>query len=184
MIHRRLMLLAGAALAAGCTSTNDPAQASAKRREIDTKVDSALGDLFVNARNAREFYNAAAGVLVFPDVLTAGLVVGGSHGHGALRKGNEGKGYFTLNSGSVGLLAGAQTRTLYVFFMTQAALDRFLASDGWTMGGDASAVVMDAGAMARLDKGTSPSIIALVRNQQGFMGNLSLDGTKISRLKL
>jgi len=185
MLPRRSMLIAGAALAAGgCASSTDPAQASAKRREIDTQVDSALGALFTGAPGARAVATAAEAVLVFPEVFTAGLLVGGSHGNGALRKGNTTLGYYSLNSGSVGLLAGAQTRTLYVFFMTPQALQRFEQSDGWTIGGDASVAVMDAGAMARLDKGNSPTIIGLVRNQQGFMANLSLDGTKVSRLKI
>ena len=132
----------------------------------------------------RELFSKSEAVLVFPEVFTAGLLVGGSHGHGALRKGNTTTGYYTLNSGSVGLLAGAATRTLYVFFMTQDALTRFQQSNGWTIGGDASVVMVDAGAMSRLDKGNAPAIFALVRNQQGFLANLSLDGTKISKLKI
>lgn len=185
MLPRRSMLIAGAALAVtGCASSGDPAQASARRREIDTQVDSAMGALFTGAPGARAVATAAEAVLVFPEVFTAGLLVGGSHGNGALRKGNTTLGYYSISSGSVGLLAGAQTRTLYVFFMTPQALQRFQESDGWTIGGDASVVVVDAGAMARLDKGNSPTILGLVRNQQGFMANLSLDGTKISRLKI
>lgn len=184
MILRRTLLLAGAGLLAGCSSTPDPAQASAKRREIDTAVDSALGDLYTNAPGARALAQEAQGILVFPEVFTAGLLVGGSHGNGALRRGNATAGYYSLNSGSVGLLAGAQTRTLYVLFMTQAALDRFLQSNGWTVGGDASVVVVEAGAIARLDKGNRPEIIGLARNQQGFMASFSLDGTKISRMQV
>jgi lipid-binding SYLF domain-containing protein len=181
---RRTMLLAGAGLVAGCASSTDPAQASARRREIDVAVDSALGDLFTNVQGARAVVAESQGILVFPEVFTAGLLVGGSHGHGALLKGTQTLGYYALNSGSVGLLAGAQTRTLYVIFVTPEAMNRFLASDGWTMGGDASVVVVDAGAMSRLDKGNRPSIIGLARNQQGFMASFSLDGTKISKLKI
>jgi lipid-binding SYLF domain-containing protein len=184
MMHRRHLLLAGAALAAGCSSTTDPAQASAKRREIDTQVDSAMGSLFANAPGARAWANAAQGVLVFPEVLTVGFVIGGSHGNGALRKGNTTLGYYSLNSGSVGLMAGAQSRTLYIFFMTPEALNRFTSSDGWVAGGDASIVVVDAGAMARLDQARGPSVLAMVRDQQGFMANLSLDGTKVTKLAL
>ena len=114
-----------------------PDHSSATRREIDTKVDSALGDLFTNAPGSRRLFDSAQGVLIFPEVLTAGFIVGGSHGNGALRKGNATLGYYSLNSGSVGLLAGAQSRTLYMFFMTPAALARFQQSDGWTAGGDA-----------------------------------------------
>lgn len=183
MIPRRnILVAAGAAFVAACASTPDAGKAAATRREIDTQVDSALGDLFTNAPGSREVFNTAQGVLVFPQVFTAGFIVGGSHGHGAMRKGNTTLGYYSLNSGSVGLLAGAQTRTLYIFFMTPAAMAKFQQSDGWTAGGDASVVVMDAGAMARLDQGNRPEVLGLVRNQEGFMANLSLDGTKISRL--
>jgi len=185
MTNRRMMLLAGAAFVAGCASgTPDPAKASAERRSIDVQVDSAMGELYTKATGARELANKSEAILVFPEVLTAGLVVGGSHGRGAMRKGNTTTGYYTLNSGSVGLLAGAQTRTLYIFFMTPDALNRFLRSDGFTVGGDASVVVVDAGAVARLDKGNAPAMFGLVLNQQGFMANLSLDGTKISKLKI
>jgi lipid-binding SYLF domain-containing protein len=184
MIQRRNLLLASAALAAGCSSTMDPAQASARRRDIDTQVDSAMGGLFAAAPGARAVANAAQGVLVFPEVLTVGLVIGGSHGNGALRKGNNTLGYYSLNSGSVGLMAGAQSRTLYLFFMTPEALNSFTGSNGWVAGGDASVVVVDAGAMARLDQARGPAVLALVRDQQGFMANLSLDGTKVTRLTL
>lgn len=183
-MQRRELMLGAAALLAGCTSVSDPAEASAKRREIDMRVDTAMGELFTNARGTRELASASHGVLVFPEVVTVGLLVGGSHGNGALRQGNNTAGYYSLNSGSVGLLAGAQSRTLFVFFMTQDALNRFLQSDGWTVGGDASVVVVDAGAMARLDKANAPPVVALVRNQEGLMANLSLDGTKISKLKI
>ena len=182
MIQRRPLLLAGAALVAGCASKEDPAKASARRRGIDVAVDLAMGELFTNVQGSRAVFDAAQAVLVFPEVLTAGLVVGGSHGNGALRKGTTTLGYYSLNSGSVGLLAGAQKRTLFIFFMTEDALNRFARSDGWTVGGDASIVVLDVGAMARLDKGNRPAILGLVRSQQGLMADLSLDGTKISRL--
>ena len=182
MIQRRPLLLAGAALVAGCSSTSDPAKASATRREIDMQVDLALGDLYTGVPGSRAVSDSAQALLVFPEVLTAGFVVGGSHGHGALRKGATTLAYYTLNSGSVGLLAGAQKRTLYLFFMTEDALNRFSRSDGWTAGGDASIVVLDAGAMARFDKGRSPAILGAVRSQQGLMASFSMDGTKISRL--
>jgi hypothetical protein len=38
--------------------------------------------------------------------------------------------------------------------------------------------------MARLDQARGPAVLALVRDQQGFMANLSLDGTKVTRLTL
>jgi len=182
-MQRRILLAAGAALAAGCSTTPDPAKAEARREDIDRQVDSAMAELLANTPGAREFVDAAQGVLVFPQVFTAGFLVGGSHGFGALRKGGTTAGYFSLAGGSVGLLAGAQTRTLFIFFLTPAALGRLQQSE-WTLGGNASAVVLDAGAIARLDRRNAPEIVALVRNQQGFMANLSLDGTRIRPLAI
>ena len=183
-MHRRTILLAGAALAAGCATTADPGKAAAKRKEIDAKVDKALSDLYTASPPTRDLADAAHGVLVFPDVITAGFVIGGSHGDGAMRKGTSTLGYYSLNSASVGLLAGAQSRTLYIFFMAAQAMNKFNMSEGWTVGGDASVVMADAGAMARLDKANAPAVLAFVRDQKGLMASYSLDGTKISRLKL
>ena len=184
MKRRGLLLLGAAGVIAGCASTGaaDPA---VKRREIDGAVDRALGDLYVNTRGAREMTDKAQAVLVFPQVFTAGLVAGGSYGQGALRKGTQTLGYYSIGSGSVGLLAGAQTKALYILFMTRDALDQFQASNGWTAGADASIVVVDAGMEARADlRAAQAPIVAMVRNQQGIMANLSLDGTKFTRLTL
>jgi lipid-binding SYLF domain-containing protein len=184
MKRRDVLLLAGTGLLAGCSSIGST-DAGAKRREIDGAVDRAVGELVTNARGARGLIDKAQAVLVFPQVLTVGLVAGGSYGEGALRKGPQTLGYYSIGSGSVGLLAGAQTKALYVLFMTGDALQRFQAGSGWTAGADASVVMLDAGAEVRMDTSAAQApVIALVRSQQGLMANLSLDGTKFTRLDL
>src|SRR4030095_5689908 len=116
MDRRNLLLLSGAALFAACSSTPPTAEeAASKRREIDSGVTSALADLSTNA-SARQMAGMAKGILVFPKVVTAGLGIGGSYGQGALRKGAATAGYYSISSGSVGLLAGAQNKTMYVLF--------------------------------------------------------------------
>jgi lipid-binding SYLF domain-containing protein len=185
MDRRQLLVLSGAALAAACSSTPPTAEQNAvKRREIDSGVTTAMADLATNA-SARQMAGMAKGILVFPKVVTAGLLVGGSYGQGSLRKGNTTAGYYSISSGSVGLLAGAQTKTMYVLFMTQDALNKFEASEGWTVGADASVVMADTGAEARVDSRTAQApVVGYVRNQSGFMANLSIDGTKFNKLKL
>ena len=179
-----MLLLSGAALAAACTSTPTAEQNTAKRREIDAEVTTALTGLITDA-SARQMAGTAKGILVFPKVVTAGFVVGGSYGQGALRKGTTTAGYYSISSGSVGLLAGAQTKTMYVLFMTQDALNKFEASNGWTVGADASVVMVDTGAEARVDSQSAQApIVGYVRNQSGFMANLSIDGTKFNKLEL
>jgi lipid-binding SYLF domain-containing protein len=115
--------------------------------------------------------------------VSAGFVVGGSYGEGALRKGLMSTGYYKVTSGSVGLLAGAQSKAMYLFFMTQDALQKFEASDGWTAGADASVVVANVGANAAIDSMTAQApIIGFVRSTAGLMANLSIDGTRFSKL--
>lgn len=183
MKRRDLLLFAGTGALAACSST-PTADPAAKRREIDAGVDNALAELF-RTPGARELADKAQGILVVPKVVSAGFVVGGSYGEGALRKRGVTTGYYSVGSGSVGLLAGAQSKAIYMLFMTQEAMQKFEAANGWTVGADASVVVLEAGADARVDNKTAQApIIGFVRNQQGLMANVSFDGTKFNRLSL
>lgn len=187
MKRREVLLIGGATLLiAGCSTTSggtsDPA---AKRREIDAAVDNALAQLNAASPDARELEGRAQGVLVFPSVVTAGFVVGGSYGTGALRKHGATVGYYSVSAGSVGLLAGAQSKAIYLLFMTQDALQKFESSPGWTAGADASVALAQMGADARISTETAKApIIGFVRTNAGFMANLSIDGTKFNKLDL
>ncbi len=128
--------------------------------------------------------NQAKGVLVFPSVVSAGFVVGGSYGQGALREGGRTTGYYSTAAGSVGLLAGADSKAVYVLFMTQEALNKFKTSSGWTAG-----PMRTFGAQRgrkHLDRhlnGAQP-VVGYVLTNGGLMANLSLDGTKVTKLDL
>jgi lipid-binding SYLF domain-containing protein len=68
-------------------------------------------------------------------------------------------------------------------FMTEGALAGFQKTYGWKAGVDGSIVVVTIGASETLDTNTLTSpIIALVIDPQGLMYNLSLEGSKISRI--
>jgi lipid-binding SYLF domain-containing protein len=189
MKRRDLLVVAGAVLVAGCaTSTSSgggPSDPAAKRREIDAAVENALSELYAKATGSRELVSNARGVLIFPRVTSAGFVVGGTYGEGAMRKSGVNTAYYSVGAGSVGLLAGAQTKSMYMLFMTQEALAKFEASQGWTAGADASVALVNVGADARVDTKTAQSpIIGFVLANQGFMANLSLDGTKFTKMNL
>jgi len=191
MDKRRFLSLAAVAslvgLAAACTTTGpsggaDPAE---KRRSINAQVDEAIAKLHTQVPESRELLAKAKGTLVFPSVVAAGFVVGGSYGQGALRKGGRTTAYYSNAAGSVGLLAGAQSKAIYVLFMTQESLDKFEASQGWTAGVDASVTVVNVGADAKLDtKSIQQPIISFVLSGVGLMANLSFDGTKFTKLDL
>jgi len=177
------------ALAACTTATGTGGDASAspaaKRASIDSAVDSALSNLYTQAPGSRELVAKARGVLVFPNVVSAGFIVGGSYGQGALRVGGSTSGYYSTAAGSVGLLAGAESKQMYVLFMTDDALNKFRNSNGWTMGADASVtlVKVSADAVANTEL-ASQQVVAYVLAKGGLMANLSLDGTKINKLDL
>ena len=195
MQRRNFMLKTTAALAlggltlSGCTTNsgnpNTPATDSSKRQSIDASVDGTMSRLFTTVKGSRELVSKARGVLVFPSVLQAGLVVGGQYGEGSLRVGGGTVGYYSTISGSLGLQAGAQSKAIIFLFMTQDALDRFRNADGWSVGGDASVALVKMGANGAIDSNTATAPVEVfVLTNAGLMADISLQGTKVSRLKI
>ncbi|HLX02020.1 MAG TPA: YSC84-related protein [Trinickia sp.] len=195
MQKRNLMLKAATALVvgslalAGCTTTpNTPdnsATNASKRQSINASVDATMSRLYATVPGSRELVGKARGVLVFPSVIQAGLIVGGQYGEGALRVGGSTVGYYSTATGSLGLQAGAQSKAIVFLFMTQEALDKFRSTDGWSAGGDASVALVKMGANGAIDTNTATSPVEVfVLTNAGLMGDLSLQGTKVSRLNI
>jgi lipid-binding SYLF domain-containing protein len=181
-----VLALGGLALA-GCTANRNTgaeqaAGAADLRRSIDADADGTLQRLYSTVGGSRELVAKASGVLVFPSVLQAGLVVGAQYGKGALRVGGRTVGYYSTTSGSLGLQAGAQSKALIFLFMTQDALSKFRNSDGWSAGADASVALVRMGANGTIDTNTaSKPVQAFVLTNAGLMADASLEGTKVSR---
>lgn len=175
-----------ALLVTGCTTTAPVTKNSAERRQsIDANVERELAQLYAQIPSSRELVSKARGVLVFPGVISAGFVVGGSYGEGALREGGRNAGYYSTAALSAGLLIGADSKAIFVLFMTQEALNQFKASNGWTAGADASVTMVSLGASVNIDTLTARSpVIGFVLSNGGLMANLALDGTKVTRLNL
>ncbi|QGZ63862.1 BPSL1445 family SYLF domain-containing lipoprotein [Paraburkholderia acidisoli] len=175
------------AAAAGCTTTGPSSSANntAARREIDAGVDEALSRLYRTVPGSYELIAKARGVLVFPDVVGAGFVIGAEYGRGALRAEGSTLGYFSTMGGSFGAQIGAQSRTIVYAFMTRTALDRFKRSSGWKVGADATVAVVKMGANGSVDTNTAINPIeAFVLTNAGLMAGVSLEGSKVSRLDL
>ncbi len=156
-----------------------------QRKAIDSAVDSALSRLYQEAPGSEEIVASARGVLVFPSVISAGFIVGGAQGQGALRRGGKSTGYFRMTEASVGLQTGTQSQAVFILFMTQDALDRFEASRGWTAGVDGSLSLLTVGANARVTTQTAQQpIVGFVLTNSGLRANVSLNGTRITPLDL
>jgi lipid-binding SYLF domain-containing protein len=195
-MHRRSFIRTGsAALAvsgltlAGFTVTLGDALAtesnSAKRQEIDAKVHATLSRLYETVKGSKELVGKANGVLVFPSVLKVGFIAGGEYGEGALHVGGKSVGYYSTVSGSFGLQAGAQSKAVIFLFMTHDALSKFRNSKGWSVGGEGSVALLKVGANGEIDTTTATAPVeAIVLTNAGLMGDVSLSGTKVSRLKI
>ena len=188
-MNKRIFAASLAALlvvAAGCTTTTtgtgDPA---ARRNAIDAAVDSSLSNLYQQVQGSQELVGRAPGVLVFPNVMEAGFIVGASRGSGARRVGGKTVSYHATTSGSLGLQAGAQSTAVFLLFMTQDALQRFQNSRGWTVGADASVTLLTVGATAQMTTATAQQpVVGYVLSNRGLMAGVTIDGARVTRLDL
>ncbi len=157
--------------------------AAATAKQIDAKVDAALERFHKEVKGAQTFLQAAKGVLVFAGVIKAGIGIGGEYGEGALRIAGETVDYYSIASGSVGLQIGAQKKDVILVFMEDGALKKFRESSGWKAGVDGSVALIDIGAGGSIDTTTVKApIVGFVVGQKGLMLNLTLEGSKISKL--
>lgn len=180
-IHRHLAWVACLGLV-GSLLLAAPAQARTAQ-EIDASVNAALDRFTKQVQGASNLLRTARGVLTFPGVIKAGIGVGGEYGEGALRVGGRSVAYYSLASASIGFQLGAQRKDVIIVFLQEAALTKFRASSGWQIGVDGSVVLIDVGANAAIDTSKiNEPIVGFVVGQRGLMYNLTLEGTKITKI--
>jgi len=151
---------------------------------IDARVDSAIKTFEEEVNGAEVFLNQSAGFLVFPRVIKVGLGFGAETGEGALRVRGKNVEYYRTTSGSFGLQLGAQAKSIIIAFMTLDSLDKFRNSSGWKVGVDGSVALIDLGGGKAIDTGNiKDPVVGFIFGSKGLMYNLTLEGTKISKLK-
>lgn len=156
---------------------------SASAKEIDIRVDSALKRFKEEVEGGSDFLKKAKGVLVFPKVIKAGAIVGGEYGEGALRIKGKTKQYYSTASASLGFQLGAQSKTLVLVFLSKKALSDFIKSDGWKAGVDGSIAVIKWGAGEDINTvDIKEPIVGFVFNNKGLMYNLTIEGSKFSKI--
>ena len=151
--------------------------------KIEADANATLHSFVRQVSGARELANKAAGILVFPSVIKAGIGFGGEYGEGVLLNQQRVVGYYNLVSASFGFQLGVQERSVIIMFMTQDALAGFDQRAGWKIGVDGSVAIITVGVGGSIDsdKVVSP-VIGFILDQKGLMYNLTLEGSKISRI--
>jgi len=156
---------------------------AATAEDLDKDSRQALQTLYKAEPVAETLSRTAKAVLVFPNIVKAGLVFGGSYGEGELIKGSTVVDYYNSVTGSWGLQAGAQSYGYAVFLMTDDAVRYVEETKGWEVGVGPTVVVVDEGAAKNLSTSSlKDDAYAFIFSQQGLMAGVSIEGTKISKI--
>lgn len=180
--HFLAFLLAAVSILLMCgVGVNQASAATAE--DLDKDSQQALETLYKTNPVAKTLSEKAKAVLVFPNVVKAGLVFGGSYGEGVLMKGSKVVDYYNSVTGSWGLQAGAQSYSYAVFLMTDEAVGYIEKTKGWEIGVGPTIVVVDEGAAKNISTSSLKNdAYAFIFSQQGLMAGVSIEGTKISRI--
>ena len=156
---------------------------AATAEDLDKDSRQALQTLYQTEPVAETLSRTAKAVLVFPNIVKAGLVFGGSYGEGELIEGSKVVDYYNSVSGSWGLQIGAQSYGYAVFLMTDKAIRYIKETKGWELGVGPTVVVVDEGVAKNLSTSSlKEDAYAFIFSQQGLMAGVSVEGTKISRI--
>jgi len=127
------------------------------------------------------YIRKAKGVLIYPQVLKAGYILGGSGGTGVLltRDGNTGEwsnpAFYSLGSVSFGLQIGGEAAEVVLLVMSQKGVDSLLTSK-FKLGGDTSIALGPVGAGAKSD--ITADFVSFTKSK-GIYAGLNLDGSYV-----
>jgi len=177
----RMVLLAFTALTLSLFSNMASAT---NEEELQQTAAIALQNLYRTNPTAEVIGKSARAILVFPGIVKAGFVFGGAYGEGVLTRGGSFAGYYNSVSASWGWQIGAESYGYVVFLMNDKAVRYLEKTHGWEIGVGPSVVVVNEGVAKNLSSTTlKDDAYAFIFDQKGLMVSLSIEGTKISRIK-
>lgn len=152
--------------------------------EIDANVSATIQKFEASLSSGSHLIDEARGVLVFPEVIKGGFVVGAEYGEGSLQISGQTKNYYSVTAGSFGLQIGAQKKSVMFLFMTDESLSNFRNRDGWDVGLDASIAIINLGDQDSINTiDQDKPVLAFVLDQKGLMANVTMEGSKITRIE-
>ncbi len=150
---------------------------------MDREVAAALDVLYATTPSAKPIGASAKAILVFPNIVKAGFLVGAQYGDGAMLVNGKPVGYYNIVAASYGLQAGVQSFGYAMFVMTDSAREYLDRTGGFEIGVGPSVVVLDEGMAKNLTTSTmKDDIYAFVFGQKGLMAGLGLQGSKITKI--
>ena len=157
---------------------------AADRAELNKRITATKSEFIALKPANASLLNKAAGVLIFPRITKAGVGVGAEYGEGALQVGGRTVNYYRISAASVGLTLGVAQHSEILMFMTPASLEKFSNSENWAIGADAGITVVEESVNGNYDSLTEDKpILAFGFAEKGLIGDLSLEGSKITKSK-
>jgi SH3 domain-containing YSC84-like protein 1 len=181
--RRRLIALG---LASATLGLGAPALAAEQQILVDEARITAerfLGD--ADYKPMHLYVQNAYGVLIVPDMLKGGLLIGGQYGSGVFLGRDAQSGlwsepaFFTVAGGSLGLQIGGEKVAAIYTFMNPRAVDRLLSAQfkiGANAGGALGPIGSGVGAGTTLNFGEDVYVFS---QNEGLFGGLAVDGTVI-----
>ena len=157
---------------------------AASAEEINIGVVETMKRFKTDISGGQEFLNKAKGILIFPTIYKAGFGIGGEYGEGVLQVAGKTIAYYNTAAASIGFQIGAQSKSVVIIFMTNDALKHFQSSKGWKAGVDGSVAVIEWGVGEDINTiDIEDPIVGFVFSNKGLMYNLTLEGSKFTKIE-
>jgi len=127
----------------------------------------------------------AEAVIVVPELIKAGFIIGGRHGRGVLLTRDQNRQwsnplFLTITGGSVGWQAGVQSTDIVLVFRTRKGLDSMLRGEAFTLGADAGVAIGPVG--RRAEAATNARLGAEIYSysrSRGLFAGVSVEGSEV-----
>ena len=175
-------LAATAVIAAAALGFAASASAQNEQQVLVNQADTTLANFMRDPEMKwlQQNIGRARAVLITPEIVKAGFIIGGSGGRALLiaKQGGKctGPAFYTLATASVGFQAGIAASEMVTLVMTEKGMNSLLSSS-FKFGADASVAAGPVGAGAKSD--VTADLIAFSRSK-GVYGGVNLDGTVVS----
>lgn len=167
-----VMMVGG--LMAGCAATPNPGTESDKAL-LRSQVQAVIADFKREDPTIQRFFETAEAYVVFPEVVTGALIVGGAHGDGEVYQKGQLIGYADVSQGSFGAQIGGQKYAEVIFFQNEGALVDFKYG---TLEFDARATAIAASRGAAEAANYRRGVIIFTLPQGGLMAQAAVGGQK------
>jgi lipid-binding SYLF domain-containing protein len=158
------------------SGASQSAAAQQKDPKLDAAVQKAVRQCEQLAPSCTSVTKDASGVLVFPNVVKANLIIGGAGGKGALIENGKITGYYNIGVASAGLQAGIETSSQIFVFRTPEALAELKKGSTWKAGARGGVTLVSADANATEVTG---DVAAYIFNAKGLNAGVSLDAFNV-----